>query len=218
MLVMPLVAHQRRKLAAGILTVIGLAAFIYLALFWNSQGTLGIPAQKVRSVFAAVSGTVDYDSNHYRVGENINLWYTIVRNPWGTGFGKPFEILVPMEDISERFPNWQYHPHNTVLGLWASLGSIGFIIYLTFICGVMVATNFAVKQSNNNFIKAVAVFGFLAVATGFFAGAVDQFISAGRGAMFFGIVIGMISAISSMQGRIVGQMWIARGQASGAKQ
>jgi O-antigen ligase len=203
LLLMPLVAHQRRRLAAGLLTAMSVAAIIYLALFWNSLDALGLPAQKVRSMFSAVSGTVDYDSNTYRTGENINLWYTIVQNPWGTGFGKPFEMLVPLDDISKGFPNWQYHPHNMVLGLWASLGTIGFITYLTFICGVMGATNFAVKQSNSNFVKAVAVFGFLALSAGLFAGAVDQFISDQRGAIFLGVVIGMISAISSMQGRIV---------------
>jgi hypothetical protein len=203
-LLTPLVVHQRRKTAFAYLFYLAAATTLYLVVFWNSTSILGIPAQKVQSIFVARSGTADYNSNTYRVGENSNLWYTIQRNPLGTGFGKPFEMHFPLADISDNFPNWQYHPHNMFLGLLMSLGPINFTIYLTFICGVMTTSNFAVKQSSSGFTKAVAASAFLAVAAGFFVSAVDAFIHVPRGAIFLGIVIGMISAISAMQGRILG--------------
>jgi hypothetical protein len=202
-LLMPLVAHQRRKIAIGLTLALSVGVVIYLILFWHSAGTLGVPAQKVRSVFAATSGTTDFNSNIYRSAENINLSYTIVHNPLGTGFGKPFELHVPMDDISRTAPDWQYHPHNMILGLWMSLGTIGFAIYLTFVGSVMAIATFAARISHSDFTRAVAIFGLLALAAGLFAGAVDAFIGTQRGAIFLGIVVGMISAISSMQGRTI---------------
>jgi hypothetical protein len=195
----PFIAHQRRAVSAGIVISLGISALIYLALFWDSQDMFGIPVQKIRSVFAATSGTDDYRSNIYRTAENINLLYTIRHNPLGTGFGKPFEMYVPLGPLD--FANWRFHPHNMFLGLLMSLGPIGFALYLSLMSGVMMAANFAAKQSEDRFIKALSAFCFLSVAAGLLATALDQFMWAQRGAIFTGIVIGIMSAIGSIQGR-----------------
>jgi O-antigen ligase len=208
MLLIPFVAHQRRKLALGVVAAVSIAAALYLAFFWNSDGMLGIPAQKVHSAIAAVSGTTDYNSNIYRASENINLWSTIIRNPLGTGFGKPFELDVPMENIEHIFPNWRYLPHNMVLGLWMSLGTLAFAVYLTVICGMLGAASFSAKQSDSKFVKAMSVFCFSAIGAMFFASAVDQIIWVQRGAIFLGIVMGIVSTISRMQGRVLVQTFL----------
>jgi hypothetical protein len=69
----------------------------------------------VRSVFAGGDAT-DISSNIYRASENLN--FTVRENPFGTGFGKPFDKVFGMSDISQIMPNWDYDPHHIIFDLW----------------------------------------------------------------------------------------------------
>ena len=52
----------------------------------------------------------------------------------GKGFGKAFDTPIPLADISGAFPQWQFFPHNSMLGLWAFGGvlAIGSWLYLAY--------------------------------------------------------------------------------------
>jgi hypothetical protein len=97
-------------------------ALVYVAAGWNSQGRIFAPVRAFRSV---QDSDVDR-STLYRDVENYNLLYTLRMNPiLGTGFGHPYSEEVKSDDIS-FFKEYLYLPHNSVLGLWAFGGVIGF--------------------------------------------------------------------------------------------
>jgi hypothetical protein len=94
----------------------------YVVVGWNSQARIFAPIKMFRSVG---DGQVD-PSTMYRDLENFNLIQMLKDNPIiGSGFGQPYKIVVVMPDIS-FFTEWRYMPHNSVLGLWAFTGWLGF--------------------------------------------------------------------------------------------
>jgi len=59
--------------------------------------------------------------------ENFNLIATWQKNPLlGTGYGHGFDEVMKLADISHLFEDYLYHPHNSVLGLLAFGGAVGF--------------------------------------------------------------------------------------------
>jgi O-Antigen ligase len=95
---------------------------VYVAVGWNSQARVFAPIKLFRSVG---DGQVD-PSTLYRDLENFNLIQMLKESPIiGSGFGHPYKIVVIMPDIS-FFKEWRYMPHNSVLGLWAFTGWLGF--------------------------------------------------------------------------------------------
>jgi O-antigen ligase len=94
----------------------------YVAVGWNAQGKIFAPIRTFRSVG---DGQVD-PSTLYRDLENFNLIQMLKEHPLiGSGFGHPYKIVVVMPDIS-FFQEWRFMPHNSVLGLWAFTGWLGF--------------------------------------------------------------------------------------------
>lgn len=95
---------------------------VYVAAGWNSQAKVFAPVQLFRSV-----GDSDVDaSTLYRDLENYDLLATMRDSPYiGLGFGHPFSEPVKLPDIS-FFREYRYMPHNSLLGLWAFCGPLGF--------------------------------------------------------------------------------------------
>jgi len=63
----------------------------------------------------------------YRDIENLDVIFTWQNRPlFGTGWGHPFEELIKLPDISHAFADYLYHPHNSVLGMLAYGGVVGF--------------------------------------------------------------------------------------------
>jgi hypothetical protein len=109
---------------------------VYVAAGWNSESKVFAPVHTIRSV-------VDGDSNRstwYRDAENYDLIATFGANPlMGTGFGHPFEQPLVLDSLP-GFKEWQYLPHNSILGLWAFVGAVGFTgIWSVFGIGLMLA-------------------------------------------------------------------------------
>jgi O-antigen ligase len=94
----------------------------YIAVGWNSSSRIFAPIKTFRSVG---DGQVD-PSTLYRDLENFNLIQMLKEHTLlGSGFGQPYKIVVIMPDIS-FFQEWRFMPHNSVLGLWAFTGWLGF--------------------------------------------------------------------------------------------
>lgn len=118
-----------------ILVVTGLA---YLAIFWNSTGTLGMFASAIKSVVAEdEANAADQASNLYRIIENANTNFTIQSTPLtGVGFGNKFYILIPTPDIS-FFIWWEYIVHNSIMWIWMKAGVGGFVSMI-FMVGIAI--------------------------------------------------------------------------------
>jgi hypothetical protein len=95
---------------------------IYVAAGWNSGGgTTFKPVRMLRSVVDAKSD----GSSFWRELENYNLITTMRNNlVLGTGLGHPYEEVVAMPVVD--YPLERYVPHNSILGLWAYYGYVGY--------------------------------------------------------------------------------------------
>ena len=141
LLLIALILYQDyRRLFWYIIPPIAAVATVYIVLFWNSSGAIGMPVQAIKSVIAeSQANLVDQSSNIYRTLENINIQFTINLNPLtGVGFGNKFYILVPMADISS-FLWWEYFTHNSILWIWLKTGVGGFFAML-YLVGMAIMT------------------------------------------------------------------------------
>lgn len=96
---------------------------VYLAAGWNSGSAIFKPVKTFRSIADSKSDR----STETRDIENFNLIFTLKQNSIiPLGFGHEYTELVQADDISQFFQQYRYIPHNSVLGLWAFAGVLGF--------------------------------------------------------------------------------------------
>jgi hypothetical protein len=113
---------RRRSLTRTFLALAPIA-LLYVAVGWGSSASVFTPVQTIRSV---LDPSVDA-SNESRQRENYNLVFTLRQNPLvGSGFGHEYIELVPADDLSRFFELWRFVPHNSMLGIWAFSGLVGF--------------------------------------------------------------------------------------------
>lgn len=120
-LVMVVVLYRLRpKLFWRVVPATAIIIGLYLAVFWNTPGTLGQPARAVSSLFTP--DPRDTISNLYRMNEHTDLVYNINSSPvLGLGFGRPYSFYVPL-DVLKSWPFWPYETHDAVLWLWMDGG------------------------------------------------------------------------------------------------
>jgi len=101
-------------------------AILYTVAGLSSQSAVFKPVHMVVSV---VVGSKDR-STQTRDIENWNLVHTLKANPMlGTGFGHPYAEFSRADDISRLFQQYKFIPHNSLLGLWAFGGLVGFTAF-----------------------------------------------------------------------------------------
>jgi O-Antigen ligase len=133
---------------------------LYGAVGWNSGSKIFAPVRTIRSMTDSEADR----STFYRDTENYNLVYTFQSNPiLGTGLGHKFELAVSLDDIS-TFKEWRYLPHNSILGLWAFTGMLGFTgIFWAPVCGMtLAARSYRMTRSPDERIAASVAMGSLA--------------------------------------------------------
>jgi len=93
----------------------------YVALGWNRSTGIFKPVSIIRSA-------VDSDTNAstmWRDIENFDLLWTIRQNPiFGTGYGHGFIEFMPLPPVDHMLE--LFVPHNSILGLWAYCGYVGY--------------------------------------------------------------------------------------------
>ncbi|MBE2221667.1 MAG: O-antigen ligase family protein [Anaerolineae bacterium] len=148
--------QENRKVFFTIVPLIGLAALVYLAVFWNSYGALGMPAQAVKSVIApAQASNQDRLSDLYRMGENYNALFNMRRSPLlGSGFGHKIISIVKLPDIS-HFVFWEYIIHNSIAWIWIRIGAFGFFSMLFFIGASIIVGMQALMRVQDPDLRAV---------------------------------------------------------------
>lgn len=187
---------RRRALQVG--TVLAVVGAVYAGAYWQRpEATLGVPLQKLKSVLEAEAGTSDYDSNLYRVAENLNLRRTIAGHPLGLGFGHPFELHVPLPDVSALLPYWRYDPHNTILGMWMILGTPGFVVFLVYLGSLLMLASHNLRWHELPYVKAVSYFALVLLMSGLVVGTVEQAWYRQRGAVFVGTLAGLVLLFQS---------------------
>jgi hypothetical protein len=196
LLLTPLLLHGRRRLAAKtLLALLVLCAFYAVSAWQHPEHMLAAPFHKGVSIVAPETGSLDQSSNQYRVKETLNLRRTIMAHPLGLGFGHPFEIHLRLADISFLVPHWQYHPHNAILGIWMALGTLGFVVFGTYMATLLMLASHALRRHADPYLKAVSYFLLTSLITALFVGAIDQFIWMERGGLFLGAVAAMVGAV-----------------------
>jgi hypothetical protein len=159
-----MVANHRRvvwvELAAGLATVALLTpstplrralartavlaspvALVYLVAGWGSTASIFAPVEVVRSV---VDSQADA-STAWRDWENYNLFFTLREAPiLGSGYGHGYIEKVRLPDISQAYALYRFIPHNSILGLWAYGGLVGFTaLWAMLVVGVFFAVRTA---------------------------------------------------------------------------
>jgi hypothetical protein len=124
----------RRTRIKRVLTLAAIPLAVgYVAIGWTSNSSVFAPLRALRT-----AGNANLDaSTLYRDLENFDLLQTMRDHPViGSGFGHPFEAPVVLPDIS-FFKEYQYMPHNSILGLWAFTGWLGFTgLFTALVAGV----------------------------------------------------------------------------------
>jgi|HigsolmetaAR202D_1030399.scaffolds.fasta_scaffold00165_8 hypothetical protein len=145
-----------RKLFWILVPLAAVFAVIYLAIFWNSSGTLGMPANAIKSVIGQPNER-DQSSNEYRDIENWNITYTIRQVPLtGLGFGNKFYINIPLPDIS-FFDRWEYVTHNSIMWVWMQGGVLTFYSMLLFIGNAVMLGARRIMEQSNTILSVAAV-------------------------------------------------------------
>ncbi len=96
---------------------------VYVVVGWGRQNKIFLPLQSLSTI-----STQEDASTLARNAENLSLIATANYNGplTGTGWGRPYAILTRKYDIANAFELWQYVPHNSILGLLAYTGIVGF--------------------------------------------------------------------------------------------
>jgi O-antigen ligase len=97
----------------------------YLAVGWQTPTGIFGPVGIFRSVLEGEN--LEKGQMDYRDIENLDVIHTWQKNPvLGRGWGQEFEEIIALPDISHAFADYLYHPHNSVLGMLAFGGVVGF--------------------------------------------------------------------------------------------
>jgi hypothetical protein len=148
--------RYKRKLFLNIAPFAIVFGLLYTVAFWNSNSTLALPVQAVKSAFVTEGESSDASSNEYRVIENINTSFTIHQEPLlGVGFGKKFYIIAPLPDIS-FFDWWEYITHNSIMWIWMKSGFYGFMAMTFMIASMIVVGTHVYERIPEGDYKAIA--------------------------------------------------------------
>jgi hypothetical protein len=192
-LVIVLRPSSRRVLvpAAAVCLLIG---GVYVLLFQQVTGPLGLPANAVISVFKpSATDTRDVSSNLYRSIENFDLKFTEAQSPLlGYGFGKPFLQPELLPVISQLDPYYLYIPHNNVLWIWMRLGPLGYLA-LWYLIGTAIACGCIIaRRLKNPELQLFAIFSVAAVVIEVIVAYSDYQFYFYRTIIYFGIVLGVL--------------------------
>ena len=155
---------RQRRTFWVVVPIASLIAVGYVGAFWNSTGTIGFPAQAVKTVIAPEQlSAADQSSDLYRQIENFDLMVTIRADPLlGQGFGQPFLRPVALPDISV-FEFNEYIPHNSFLWIWIKIGFVGFVAMIYMIARAVSLGAARVRQQATGFDLVVSIIAVLYV-------------------------------------------------------
>lgn len=186
-----LVTHRKAFFAFFLPCLIGFA--LYLPLFWSNTTMLGQPARAVRSLYQP--DPRDAASNLYRDLELINVRETIHANPiFGVGFGRPFDFVVQLPDLS-WWQFWHYEPHHNILWVWLKLGTAGFVVFWALMAAATARAAYAIRNLKGSEQRVFALVALCAVVMIVSFCYVDLGLVSGRVTIFLGTALGGLSIL-----------------------
>jgi len=105
-------------------------------------------------------------SSEMRDIENYNLVHTLKSNPiLGLGWGHEYEEVSFAISIKEIFPQYRFIPHNSVLGLLAFTGLLGFVCtWQLFVVAAFFHAS-SVRAASSPMIRVAGIVGLTTIAT-----------------------------------------------------
>ncbi len=134
------------------------AIALYVIVGWNAVNAVFKPVRLIRSVVDAKSD----GSSYWRELENFNLVMQMRQNLiLGTGYGHPYREAVAMPTVEYTLEH--FVPHNSILGLWAFCGLVGYAgLTMLWAAGVYFAMR-AYHAAGNGSVRAASLVCFGAV-------------------------------------------------------
>jgi hypothetical protein len=197
LVVVSLLPREKKIFAARAMAPVLVLLVLYVGAFWNSDSKLGMPVQKIKSVFVEKKGTEDESSNFYRKAELVNLKQTIRHNPIGIGFGNKYEIVMPLDKVD--FPLWEYIPHNCIYWMWVKTGFVGFIIFWLFFGTAIAQAVIDYRNMRDPYFKSIALMALSLVASQVIIAYYDLQITFFRNMIYLGIAMAIASAIRRIE-------------------
>ena len=112
----------------------------------------------------------------------------------GVGFGREFQFVVPLPDLS-FWQFWHYEPHHNILWVWLKTGAIGFTVFWTLIgCALALAAHHS-RRLHSPELRSFAVLSIVAVIAAMVFCYVDLGLTSGRVTVFLGTVLGVLSVL-----------------------
>lgn len=151
----------KRRLAQMLTLSIPLV-LIYVAAGWSSKSPAFAPVRTLRSVVDAQAD----QSTLWRDLENYNIYITFKANPvLGTGLGHGYTEAIKLPSISGSYALYRFAPHNSILGLFAYAGAVGFFgLWLVIPLGIFFAIRaYRLAAVPGDRIAALTVVGVLLV-------------------------------------------------------
>jgi len=131
---------------------------VYTYLGWGSNNSLFKPVRTLRSVVDAKSD----GSSYWRELENFNLVVQMREGLiLGTGYGHPYHEFVAMPAVDYTLEH--FVPHNSILGLWAFCGLVGYAGLTMFWAGGVYFAMRAYAAATTGQYRAAALVSFGAV-------------------------------------------------------
>jgi hypothetical protein len=137
-------------------------AVAYVAVGWGRTEGMFKPVGAISTMFGKHEDT----SSAMRDIENYNLIQTVRSEPlFGTGWGHEYHEVSVAISIEKIFPQYRYIPHNSVLGLLAFSGLVGFACawQLFIVAGFFHATS--IRAARAPPLRVAAVVGLATIAT-----------------------------------------------------
>jgi len=193
--------NHRRKMVKGIVPVL-IVFIVYLAVFWNGDGIVALPAQLVKSSFSNDKETAGdrYGSNLYREVENYNLSQTLKRSPFiGIGFGKKYDqpLILPSIPFSLR----DYIPHNEIYWLIVKTGSIGFFFFWFFLDVYVFQAVYIFSKIKDPYLKSICAMIIIAILGQIIVSFVDLQLTFYRNMIFLGLCMGLLPTLRSLDAK-----------------
>jgi hypothetical protein len=124
-----------KRFATRVVPFIAPVIALYIMVGWNRPHGVFAPVETIKSL---VEGQGGEDSWDYRDIENWDVIHTWAQFPiLGTGYGHEFLEPMPLPDISFVFPTYRFHPHNSLLGLLAFGGMLGYTLIWMYLVGTV---------------------------------------------------------------------------------
>lgn len=135
---------------------------MYVAAGWGRTESVFKPVASISTMFGKHEDT----SSEMRDIENYNLIETLRSNPiLGTGWGHEYKEISVAISIKEIFEQYRFIPHNSVLGLLAFTGLIGFVTSWQLFVVASFFLAISVRAAKSGSVRVASIVGITAITS-----------------------------------------------------